>query len=234
MRKYPMRKYKQNDREGLVRAAAATAAVAAITGAGVCAAVTRRRRSGRRQATVSLTAAVTVAKPRAEAYALWRRLEGLPAFMAHLDSVTTTGPRTSHWRATAPFGTTVEWDARITADIPGERLCWQSIDGGAVRNEGEVRFVPAPGDTNAEPATEAHVTLRYSVPAGKPGAVLARYFGEDPHQQLDDDLRRFKQVLETGEVVRSEGAPAGKRARHEFPQHPARPLTAKELEEVRP
>ena len=64
--------------------------------------------------------------------------------------------------------------------------------------------------------------------------AAAKYFGEEPHQQLDDDLRRFKQALETGEVIRSEGAPGGKRARQEFPQHPARPLTAKELAEVRP
>jgi uncharacterized membrane protein len=153
--------------------------------------------------------------------------------MAHLDSVTTTGPQTSHWRASAPFGKTVEWDAQITTDIPGECLGWQSLDGSAVRNEGEVRFTPAPGGRGAEPDTEVHVKLRYSLPAGKLGTALARYFGEDPRQQLDDDLRRFKQVLETGEVIRSEGAPWGKRARHEFPQHPARPLTDQELTEVR-
>jgi uncharacterized membrane protein len=176
---------------------------------------------------------VTVTKPRHEVYARWRRLEDLPAFMAHLDSVTATGPRTSHWRASAPFGKTVEWDAQVTTDIPDECLGWQSLDGSAVRNEGQVRFRPAPAGNGAEPDTEVHVTLRYSVPAGKLGSALARYLGEDPRQQLDDDLRRFKQVLETGEVIRSEGAPGGKRARREFPQHPARPLTAQELEEVR-
>jgi len=69
------------------------------------------------------------------------------------------------------------------------------------------------------------------MPAGKLGEAVARYFGEDPHQQIDDDLRRFKQVLETGEVVRSDGAPGGKRARGEFPQHPAQPLSADELAE---
>jgi uncharacterized membrane protein len=182
---------------------------------------------------VSATATVTVTKPRDEVYGQWRQLEDLPNFMAHLDSVTTTGPQTSHWRASAPFGRTVEWDAQITTDIPGERLGWQSLDGSAVRNEGEVRFTPAPGGRGAEPDTEVHVKLRYSLPAGKLGTALARYFGEDPRQQLDDDLRRFKQVLETGEVIRSEGAPWGKRARHEFPQHPARPLTDQELTEVR-
>jgi hypothetical protein len=73
------------------------------------------------------------------------------------------------------------------------------------------------------------VELEYSMPAGKLGEAVARYFGEDPHQQIDDDLRRLKQVIETGEVVRSDGAPGGKRARSEFPQHPAQPLTADEL-----
>jgi uncharacterized membrane protein len=224
---------RDSDQEKLSRTAAATAAVAVIAAVDLYAAVTRSRRSAGRGRTLSLTAAVTVARPREEAYARWRQLDDLPAFMAHLDSVVTTGPRTSHWRATAPFGKTVEWDAQVTTDIPGERLGWRSLDGSAVRNEGEVRFRPAPGSDGAEPSTEVHVTLRYSVPAGKAGSSLARYFGEEPHQQLDDDLRRFKQVLETGEVVRSEGAPGGKRARGEFPQHPARPLTVKELKEVR-
>jgi uncharacterized membrane protein len=77
------------------------------------------------------------------------------------------------------------------------------------------------------------VTLSYDVPAGPLGRAVAKYFGEEPHQQLDDDLRRFKQVLETGEVVRSDGAPGGKRARQEFPQHPAQPLSDDELAEVR-
>jgi uncharacterized membrane protein len=224
---------KRGDRQALGRTVAATAAVAAIAGVDLYAAVTRSRRSARRQAMVSATATVTVTKPRDEVYGQWRQLEDLPNFMAHLDSVTTTGPQTSHWRASAPFGRTVEWDAQITTDIPGECLGWQSLDGSAVRNEGEVRFTPAPGGRGAEPDTEVHVKLRYSLPAGKLGTALARYFGEDPRQQLDDDLRRFKQVLETGEVIRSEGAPWGKRARHEFPQHPARPLTDQELTEVR-
>jgi uncharacterized membrane protein len=178
---------------------------------------------------MDLTAATTVSLSPREAYDRWRRLESLPSFMAHLDEVRETGPATSHWRAAAPFGKTVEWDAEITSDVPGERIAWRSADGTAVGNEGEVRFVPAPGGRG----TEIHVKLRYTMPAGALGAAVARYFGEEPHQQLDDDLRRFKQIAETGEVVRSEGAPWGKRARREFPQHPARPLSAGELEELR-
>src|SRR4029453_10611312 len=81
--------------------------------------------------------------------------------------------------------------------------------------------------------TEVRVTLRYDMPAGPLGRAIAKYFGDDPSQALDDDLRRLKQVMETGEVVRSEGAPWGKRAGKEFPQRPARPLSAEELRERR-
>ena len=96
--------------------------------------------------------------------------------MTHLDDVTVTGPRTSHWRATAPFGRTVEWDAEITRDFPGERIAWQSLDGAAVRNAGEVRFTAAPSERD----TEVHVTLRYALPGGRGGAALARVLRRGP------------------------------------------------------
>jgi uncharacterized membrane protein len=211
-------------RRGQQRTLAALVAVTGILGLDLYAAVTRSRR----KTELELTAATTVASTTQEAYDLWRRLEILPSFMAHLDDVHTTGEGTSHWRASAPFGMTVEWDAEITDDVPGERIAWRSVNGATAGNEGEVRFLPAPGGRGSE----VHVRMRYSMPAGPLGAPVARYFGEEPHQQLDDDLRRFKQVVETGEVVRSEGAPGGKRARREFPQHPARPLSEKELEEI--
>jgi uncharacterized membrane protein len=180
---------------------------------------------------MDLTATATVSKSAREVYDLWRRLDSWPAFMAHLDEVRSTGQVTSHWRASAPFGKTIEWDAEITDDVPGDRIAWRSQEGATVSNEGEVRFVPAP----AGRGTEVHLALRYAMPGGKLGQAVARYFGEDPHQQLDDDLRRFKQVAETGEVIRSDGAPRGKRARGEFPQHPARPLSPEELaEEAQP
>jgi uncharacterized membrane protein len=218
------RALKNHDGQGRGRTAAALAAVAGITGVDVYAAVT-----GARRTVVDLTATTTVTASAREAYDLWRRLEDLPRFMAHLDEVSTTGLGLSHWRASAPFGRTVEWDAQITEDVPGERIAWRTVHDPAVGNEGSVRFTPAPGGRG----TEVHVRLRYSMPGGRLGQAVARYFGEDPHQQLDDDLRRFKQIAETGEVVRSEGAPGGKRARREFPQHPARPLSAEELKEVR-
>lgn len=214
-----------HDGKGRERTVAAAAAVLGITAIDVYAAVTRSRQ----KTELELTAAVTVGQSQQEAYDQWRQLESLPTFMAHLDEVRTTGNGTTHWRASAPFGQTVEWDAEIVEDVAGQRIAWQSVGNPDVPNEGEVQFRAAPGGRG----TEIHVTLRYWVPGGKLGGAVARYFGEDPHQQLDDDLRRFKQIAETGEVVRSDGAPGGKRARREFPQHPARPLSESELREVR-
>jgi uncharacterized membrane protein len=216
---------KNHDGRGRERTVAATAAVAGLAIVDVYAAVTRSRQ----KTEMELTAAVTVSKSAQEVYEQWRQLETLPAFMAHLEEVRATGPGTTHWRASAPFGRGVEWDAEITSEVPGERIAWRSVGRADVPNEGEVQFRPAPGARG----TEVHLAMRYWIPGGKLGEAIARYFGEDPHQQIDDDLRRFKQIIETGEVVRSEGAPGGKRARREFPQHPARPLAGKELEEAR-
>ena len=173
----------------------------------------------------ALTAATTVRKPAQEVYAFWRDLENLPTFMAHLEEVRATGDRTSHWSASAPFGKDVGWDAEIMDEAPGERIAWRSTGDADVPNAGTVRFVPAPDGVS----TEVHVVLDYDIPGGAVGKAVAKYFGEEPHQQLDDDLRRLKQVLETGEVVRSDGAPWGKRARKEFPQRPAQPLSDSEL-----
>jgi uncharacterized membrane protein len=131
---------------GRNRTAAATAAVAAITAVDLYAAATRGRGS-QGNSEVTLTAAVTVSAPCQEVYRRWRRLDSLPAFMAHLDEVTTTGPRTSHWRAAAPFGKTVEWDAEITDDVPGEWIAWQSLDGSKVRARAQPAGHRDPRDT---------------------------------------------------------------------------------------
>ena len=208
------------------RAVAASVAVAGITAVDLYAATTRSRR----RTPMKLTATTTINKPPAEVYRFWREVENLPSFMAHVDDVSGTGDGTSHWTVSAPFGRTVEWDATTIEDVPERRIAWRSVENADVQNNGAVDFVPAPGARG----TEVHVNISYKMPAGKLGEAVARYFGEDPHQQLDDDLRRLKQLLETGEIVRSDGAPGGKRARREFPQHAAQPLTDEEFaEEVR-
>jgi uncharacterized membrane protein len=175
-----------------------------------------------------LTGTTTIARPPRELYDFWKDVERLPTFMAHLEEVRPLDERVSRWTASAPFGRQVSWDAEVVQDEPGRRISWRSLDGADVENRGSVRFDPAPGGRG----TEVHVEIEYSMPAGRVGELVAKYFGEDPHQQLDDDLRRFKQVIETGEIVRSDGAPSGKHARGEFPQHPAQPLSKDELAEV--
>lgn len=148
----------------------------------------------------------TIMRPRAEVYAYWRDLEQLPTFMYHLESVEETDANHSHWIARAPGGRTVEWDAEIVEDVPNEFISWRSVgDEDSVRNAGTVRFLTAPADRG----TEVHVSLSYDSPVGAAGKMVAKLLGEDPDQQVRDDLRRLKQALETGEVLRSEGSLEG-------------------------
>jgi len=146
-------------------------------------------------------AVATILRPRDEVYAYWRRLEQLPTFMRHVEEVRETGDGRSHWVASAPAGMTVDWDAEITEDRPGERLAWRALPGSKVRNAGAVTFAEAPGGRG----TEVRVELTYEPPAGPLGVVVAKLFGEEPSQQVKDDLRRLKQVLETGDVVTAKG-----------------------------
>jgi uncharacterized membrane protein len=176
------------------------------------------RRARRRTRPLHLTAGITLRCTPQEAYAYWRDLANLPRFMAHLQEVRPGPDGRSRWTAKAPVGR-LSWDAQTTEDVPGERLAWRSVGRTAVPNRGDVVFSPAPGDRG----TEVRVHLDYDLPGGRLGAKVARLLGEDPHQQVEDDLRRFKQVLETGTVVVSDGSPGGTRARRHLFQRPAAP-----------
>jgi len=154
---------------------------------------------------VRVSKSVTIKRPPEAVYAFWRQLENLPRFMYHLKGVRSTESGRSHWVARAPAGQQVEWDAEIVDDRPGEMIAWRALPGSDIRHEGSVRFTPAPSDRG----TEVEVTLEYDAPGGKAGALIASMFGEEPTQQIRDDLRRFKQVMETGEVLRSEGSLEG-------------------------
>jgi uncharacterized membrane protein len=166
----------------------------------------------------SLRAAVTVRRPVEDVYRFWRNLENLPSFMHHLKSVTESGDRT-HWVANAPIGQSVQWDAQITDDAPNKRIAWQSLPGSPLENSGSVEFAPAP----AADGTEVRVTMSYRSPAGVLGKAIATAFGESPEQQVNDDLRRFKQILETGQVMRSDGSPEGSSAYRQMHQQRAQP-----------
>lgn len=160
-----------------------------------------------------------------EVYRFWRAFENLPRFMKHLDSVDDLGDGRSRWKAKGPAGTEVEWEATIIADVPGEVITWRSLENADVDNAGAVRFERAPGDRG----TIVKVNIHYNPPAGVVGATVAKLFGEEPEQQLDDDLRRFKQVMEVGEVVVSDATLFGTGY---FAQRPARPADVDELEEA--
>jgi uncharacterized membrane protein len=202
------------------RALAVTAAITAITAADVYAAVRwARHRQTRAVRVTHLHAAITVDRPCEETYRFWRDFSNLPRFMAHVESVESQDGH-QHWRAKGPGRRTVEWDAEVVEDRPGELIAWRSTEPADVRNRGSVRFTDAPGDRG----TELRVDLEYEQPAGKVGAVFARLMGEHPEQQVRDDLRRFKQTLETGEPVRSEGSPQGTRAWGQARQRPAQPI----------
>jgi uncharacterized membrane protein len=170
------------------------------------------RRRGSRTRGIQVVEAITLNRPRQEVYGFWRNFENLPRFMEHLESVEVIDDRRSRWRAKAPAGATVEWEAEITEDRPGELIAWRTLPDSEVPNSGVVRFRDAPGNRG----TEVVVELNYDPPGGRLGALVAKLFGEEPSQQVKGDLRRFKQVMEIGEIVNSDASI------HRGP-HPAQP-----------
>lgn len=157
---------------------------------------------------ISVTETVTINATPEVVYQFWRNLENLPLFMRHIESVSETNDRISHWVATAPAGTSVEWDSELIDDQPGRRLGWRTLPDSEVTHEGMVSFEPAPG----ERGTVVRVDMLYRPPAGKVGVKIARLFGEEPGVQVKEDLRRLKQLLETGEVASTLGQPSGRRS----------------------
>jgi uncharacterized membrane protein len=157
---------------------------------------------------IKVEKSVTVNRPPEEVYRFWRDFQNLPRFMNHLESVTDLGNDRSHWVAKAPAGKTVEWDAEVYNEKENELIAWRSLEGADVDNAGSVRFEPAPEGRG----TVVRVTLKYDPPAGKLGSLVAKLWGEEPSQQIEEDLRRFKQVMETGEISTTEGQPSGRSA----------------------
>jgi uncharacterized membrane protein len=202
------------------RVALTTAAIAGITAIDLAVAVAGTRARRARDRMIRISVGVTVNRSPAEAYRFWRDLENLPRFMSHLESVRAEDLRRSHWTARGPAGRRIEWQAEIVDDQSNRSIAWRSLPGARVPNAGRVRFEPAPGNRG----TEVRVQLGYAPPAGALGRAVAKLFGEEPEQQVRDDLRRFKQVLETGEVVRSEGSPNGISVHQQVMQRPAQPL----------
>ncbi len=147
---------------------------------------------------------VTILRSPEELYARWRDLAHLPELMAHLESVTPIDDKRSRWVARGPGGTRVAWEAEITADEPGRLIAWRSVDGADIENAGSVRFTEAPGGRG----TEVKVLLSYELPAGRLGEAAVSWLGESGDQEVREDLRRFKQQMETGEIANAAPRPA--------------------------
>lgn len=158
---------------------------------------------------VKVEKSITINKSPEELYRFWRNFENLPRFMDHLESVKTMGDKRSHWVAKAPAGTTVEWDAEIFNEKENEMIAWRSLEGADVDNVGSVHFRLAPGGRG----TEIKVSLKYDPPGGVVGAAIAKLFGEEPSQQIEEDLRRLKQVMETGVTPTIAGQSSGRSAK---------------------
>lgn len=164
-----------------------------------------RRGLSSRAATVNARDAIKVERsatinvPRSVLFAFWRDFANLPRFMEHLVSVRVDSPTRSRWVAKAPAGKVVEWEAEIVNEIPDTLIAWKTVGEPDVANAGAVNFSDAPSGRG----TVVKVTLDYEPPGGRVGNLIARLFGEDPDRQVREDLRKFKQLMETGEITTS-------------------------------
>ena len=142
---------------------------------------------------------VTINAPRSDVYAFWRNFENLPRFMHNLESVQVRDSKRSYWVAKGPAGSTVDWEAEIINEVPGELIGWRSMEGSQIDNAGSVHFSDA-----ARGGTELRVVLRYDPPGGVVGTTISKILGEDPAVNVREDLGRLKTLLETGDIATKE------------------------------
>jgi uncharacterized membrane protein len=158
---------------------------------------------------IKIEKSITINRPAEDLYRFWRNLENMPRVMKHLESVVVKDDRHSHWVAKAPLGLKVEWDAEVISEIPNELIGWRSVGMGDVDSAGSVHFEAAPGDRR----TVIRVIVQYDPPAGLVGAAMAKILGEDPEGQVEEDLGRFKQLMEGQSIpIQAGQKPSGKQA----------------------
>lgn len=195
-------------RGGHAGAIAATTAVAGVTALDVYAATSVRREGVPEETPADRTTFVertlAVNRPPEACYAMWREVENFPRFMQFVDSVTHVGENRYHWVARTPGGARIEWDAEITNDQPGKLIAWRSVDEADVQHAGVVRFEPGRDGRG----TWVRVEIQYQPPGGPVGAMLARA----PAEAIEEDIRRFKRLVETGEVPTIDGQSHGRRS----------------------
>jgi uncharacterized membrane protein len=194
------------------RLATATAMVAGVTAVDILASCQASKervstRNGRSESGgVRMTRTITIQRSARDLYAFWRNFENLPQFMPHLKSVRNTGEKTSKWIAKGPAGKEIEWDAEVTSEHINDHISWRSLPGSQIPNAGTVRFEELPQDRG----TVVRVEITYDPPGGMLGTKLAKLFGRSPEQMTGSDLRKFKQLMETGEIATTKGQPAGR------------------------
>lgn len=154
---------------------------------------------------IKVVRAVTIRKPAAALYSFWRDVGNLTQVIHHAVAITVKSETESHWVVSAPAGRKVEWDSLIINDEPDRLIAWRSRKGGDVDNAGSVRFEAAPGDEG----TEVTVALEYDPPGGKLGAAIAKLTRDSAASQVYDALRRFKALMEAGEIPTIEGQSVG-------------------------
>jgi uncharacterized membrane protein len=157
---------------------------------------------------VHVEKSITINSTPGDLYNFWRDLENLPRFMENLESVTQLDENRSHWVVTGPGGKKIEWDAEVYNEKEGEMIAWRSLPGADITNAGSVHFEEAPGGRG----THLKVTLNYNPPGGKAAALFAKLFGQEPGQLVEHNLKRLKQLIETGEIPTTEGHPSGRMA----------------------
>lgn len=157
------------------------------------------------RAGVRVEESIIIDRPAAELYAFWRDHANLPKFMPHIESVTAPDAAHSHWTMRTPLGLDLEWDAAIHTDEPGRMFSWAS-NGGQLATAGSVHFDPAPGGRG----TVVRLNQKYDPPMGTLGVGLARLLGMSPASLTRETLRRFKRLMETGEIPTTEGQPSGR------------------------
>lgn len=191
------------------RIAAAATAVASVTAVDMYASkldIQDSMSKAARDQPVTVTMAIN--SPPEKVYEFWRKLENLPRFMQHLESVRETGDRTSHWVAKAPGGVRVQWQSEIVEEQPNQFISWRTREGSEVNHYGSVRFETAPGGRG----TIVRVEMYYGLPGGRVAQRAAQLFSAAPETVIKEDLRRLKQLLETGEIATTRGQPSGARS----------------------
>ncbi len=199
------------------RLALATAAVLGVTALDVYCGQKLSRRpesalAASRGKSVRVAKSIIVNRPPEEVYAFWRKLENFPRFLDHVESIEVVDTTRSHWRGKGPGGIRAEWDSEITREEPNALIGWRSVSGSAIENAGSVRFERAPGGRG----TIVRVKFEYAPPGGAITRNIARLFGAEPGQEIETGLSRMKQILETGDIVRSDASIHAGR-------HPAQP-----------